>query len=80
MNLNTSVCLCTCYQCVDIIHDHSFATKFTSKSMMTSVDNIKALTDIVMTRLDCSYACITTLLQDTANWMQLLTHSVFRLE
>lgn len=51
-----------------------FAIKFTSKSMLTLMDNIKMLTDMITTELDCSYLCTDNLLQGAANWMQLLTH------
>ena len=57
-----------------------FAIALTTKSMLTLVDNIKMLTDMITTELDCSYTCTADLLRGTANWMQLLTHSVSGLD
>lgn len=57
-----------------------FAIALTTKSMLTLVDNTKMLTDMITTELDYSFTRIANLLRGTANWMQLLTHSMSGLD
>lgn len=44
--------------------------------MLTLVDNVKVLTDMITAGLDYPYTHTAHLFRGTANWMQLLAHSV----